>query len=248
MNINYFINNSRLFIHIKCCKRGSSITQTTLFLYKYLTFLQYFVIAAPRGCSLLPSAVPTMASILLRGSWLPSTRNFTCVTSGVPWVIVPVLSNTTTFTCSKTGRLHSVNKALTCNFLRKPPNSNSLLRTGVHVMICSGSNQEHATNTSLWSSCNHNPRFLPYVPSPGALLLWSIFHSGLLLQYQPSQPWGWLIPENRDMQCTGLWWRLGKQSGLSLRQQKCSCCNPGGRSFSSRRNWTMDATTHCLWC
>lgn len=59
------------------------------------TCLQYLVIAAPRGCSLLFSAVPTMARSRERGILLPSTTILTWTTSGEPYVIVPVLSNTT---------------------------------------------------------------------------------------------------------------------------------------------------------
>lgn len=59
------------------------------------TCLQYLVIAAPRGCSLLFSAVPTTARSRERGILLPSTTILTWTTSGEPYVIVPVLSNTT---------------------------------------------------------------------------------------------------------------------------------------------------------
>lgn len=68
---------------------------------KKCTCLQYLVMAAPRGCSLLLSAVPTMAKILWCDILLLSIRSFTWFTTGVPWVMVPVLSNTTTFTCKK---------------------------------------------------------------------------------------------------------------------------------------------------
>lgn len=59
------------------------------------TCLQYLVIAAPSGCSLLFSAVPTMASSRDRGILFPSTTILTWITLGAPYVMVPVLSNTT---------------------------------------------------------------------------------------------------------------------------------------------------------
>lgn len=54
--------------------------------------------AAPSGCSLLFSAVPTMASSRERGILFPSTTILTWITLGAPYVIVPVLSNTTDWT------------------------------------------------------------------------------------------------------------------------------------------------------
>lgn len=70
-------------------------------IHQTATCLQYLVIAAPRGCSLLFSAVPTIARSRERGILLPSTTILTWTTSGEPYVMVPVLSNTTDWICSR---------------------------------------------------------------------------------------------------------------------------------------------------
>ena len=64
-------------------------------LSQWLTFLANSVMAMPSGCSLLRSAKPTMAVNSWWGHTLSATKSITWVTSGLPWVSVPVLSNTT---------------------------------------------------------------------------------------------------------------------------------------------------------
>ena len=58
------------------------------------TFLANSVMATPSGCSLFRSAKPTMAVNSWWGHTLSATNSITWVTSGLPWVSVPVLSNT----------------------------------------------------------------------------------------------------------------------------------------------------------
>ncbi len=65
----------------------------------FQTFLQCLATAVPSGCSLLASAVPTIARTFRRGSLARSHRTSTLVTCGTPLVMVPVLSNITAPTC-----------------------------------------------------------------------------------------------------------------------------------------------------
>lgn len=67
--------------------------------YARLTCRQWVAMATPSGCSLLASADPTSTRIFLRGKRATSHSTRTRVTLGTPWVMVPVLSNITTWIC-----------------------------------------------------------------------------------------------------------------------------------------------------
>ena len=93
--------NSVLVIHstgkkLKCLPYKNNCISCSI---PRLTLFAKLVTATPSGCSLLLSASPTMAVKSCWGHTLSTTNSTIRVTTGLPWVSVPVLSNTTVFTC-----------------------------------------------------------------------------------------------------------------------------------------------------